>query len=127
MNDMKRLMVILVMVAVGVLPTMAQNFEVQQPNATFQSTSAMTGSGSAYSSNPTLNDNGTAEAPVTSAPRSLRKGTLPPPPSVDENDSGNVPLGEPWVLAIFAAAFAAVIAVRRRRTLNRKDVKPLNG
>ena len=113
---MKRIIMIIMAVALWALPAMAQNFEVQQPNATFQSTSAMTGSGSAYSSNPTLNDNGTAEAPVTSAPRSLRKGTLPPPPSVDENDSGNVPIGEPWMLAIFAAAFAAVIAVRRKRS-----------
>ena len=121
MNDMKRLMVILVMVAVGVLPTMAQNFEVQQPNATFQSTSAMTGSGSAYSSNPTLNDNGTAEAPVASAPRSLRKGTLPPPPAVDENDSGNVPLGDPvWPLMLMAIAFCGAIAIRKKRSaLNR--------
>ena len=41
------------------LPALAQ-IGAEQPNAVFQSTSTMTGSGSSYSANPTLNSDGTA-------------------------------------------------------------------
>lgn len=37
----------------------------------------------------------------------------------ETGQSTQSPIGEPWVLAIFAAVFAGVIAVRRRRALNR--------
>ena len=49
-------------------PTKAQfsnqdMFNAQAPSTTFQSTSTMMSSGSEYSSNPTIGDNGTAVAP----------------------------------------------------------------
>lgn len=97
-------------VALMALPAKAQTFEtrVEQPNAVFQSTSTMMGSGSQYSANPTLNTDGTATyngAPV-SAPSSryrAKKGN----PNVDENDEGNVPIGDAALpLLLLACAFA---------------------
>ena len=112
-------MILVIMVAAFVLPSMAQNYEAQQPNSAFQSTSTLMGSGSSLSSNPTINENGTASAPSYSPARAgsspRKSGLLPGEPTNKDGDPGNVPIGEPWVLAIFAAAFAAVIAVRRKR------------
>ena len=125
---MKKIIMIIMAVALIALPTMAQQEQWQ--------TSTMQASGSAYGSQvtPVGATSAPSEATTTAsyAPGRLgagvkTAGSLPGKPTNDEGDEGNVPIGEPWMLAIFAAAFAAVIAVRRRRTLNRKDVKPLNG
>jgi len=101
------------------VPVKAQSFQVEQPNAIFQSTSTMGGSGSAYSSNPTLDENGTANSPAASAPSGPRKakaGTTPPPPVIDENDSGNTPVGDAVLpLLLMAMAFGGVIYLRRRK------------
>ena len=115
---MKKIMILVVMVAAFALPTMAQNFEAQQPNATFQSTSTMMGTGSTYSSNPTINDNGTASAPSYAPASGPRKaGALPPPPTVQEGDSGNQPLGDAVLpLLLMAAAYVGIVAIRRKRT-----------
>jgi hypothetical protein len=95
------------------MPTMAQEWE---------STSSMQGSGSAYSSQVTAvgatsaADMGTTTTANYSPgrPGQVRKGFLDP--TNPGNQSNESPIGEPWVLAIFAAAFAAVIAVRRKRS-----------
>lgn len=115
-RDMRKLMILVVMLAAFALPTVAQNFEVQQPNATYQSTSTMTGSGSAYSSNPTINENGTASAPSYAPAAGQRRVSTPPAPTNDPNDSGNVPLGDAILpLMLCAVGFAGVIYVRRKR------------
>lgn len=113
MNDMKKIVMILMAAVLIALPAMAQFGSLEQPNAVFQSTSTLSPSGSAYSSNPTLDDNGTASAP-NRAPR--RSSMFPPTPEIDPNDSGNTPIGDATLpLLLFAAAFAATVAIRNRR------------
>ena len=108
------------MVVALTLPTMAQNFEAQQPNAAFQSTSTMMGSGSTYTSNPTLSENGTAYSPSAAAapsgPHMAKKDLgLPSVPST-EGDDGNVPLDDAmWPLLLFALAFVGVTYIRKRK------------
>ncbi len=57
-------LIVIVMLAVFALPAKAQQFNTfggaVAPQASFQSTSTMQGSGSAYSSNPMINSDGTA-------------------------------------------------------------------
>ena len=100
------------------MPTMAQQEQ-------WQSTSAMQSSGSAYSPQVTAVGATAAPSEATTTTTNYAPGrpgqprrSLDDTPEVGPigNDS---PIGEPWVLAIFAAAFAAVIAIRQRRTLNR--------
>ena len=82
MKDMKNIKVIkaigyglMVMGALVVsVPTMAQFsnqdiFNAQAPGTSFQSTSSLSGSGSAYSSNPTIGDDGTAANPNAEEPQ----------------------------------------------------------
>ena len=112
--------VMIVLAAVLALPVMAQ-FEYEEPNAQFQSTSGMITSGSAYSSTPTLNNDGTAafndptlpaDAPE-GAMHKARKGGLPGTPG----DSGvQQPIGDATLpLMLMAVAFAATVAIRNRR------------
>lgn len=119
---MKRIVIIIMAAVLVALPTMAQTFGEQEPqNAVFQSTSTMQGSGSAYSSQPTLDENGTAYSPAAApAGRAVRKSTaVPPKPKPDENDPGNVPLGDPvWPLMLMAMLFAGVVYIRRKKALN---------
>ena len=106
------------MVAAAVLPTMAQIGQ-QDPNSVqFQSTSTMQASGSVLASQPMLNADGTAYSPAAAAPTSgpRKSGSMPPPPTVEEGDSGNQPLGDAVLpLTLMALAFAGVIYLRRRR------------
>ena len=125
-----------VMVAALVLPTMAQSYGSQrsndrQPSATapaagFRTTSTMQGSGSTYTSNPTLESNGTASAPA-SGPNKAKKAVDPISGSdvmeqyihegyFKEEDILDTPLGDAVLpLALMALAFGGV-AVRRRRS-----------
>ena len=121
MKNMKRIIMILMAVALVALPTTAQNFgEQEQPTAAFQSTSTMTPVGSAYSANPTLNENGVAAAP-TSGSRKAKASTpaLPPAPTITDGDTGNTPLGDAVLpLMLMALALGGVIYLRRRKALN---------
>lgn len=100
-------------------PVTAQNFGAQQPNTVFQSTSTMTPTGSQYSSNPTLNSNGTAVAPTSGPYKAKKGGLLPPPPTVDPNDTGNTPLGDALIPLMLCACAYLIVRATRRRTLNR--------
>ena len=109
--------ILMVISVVGVLSVYAQP-QTEQPQVQFQSTSTLQGSGSTYSSTPTLNTNGTANtpasAPVLSGPK--RSGALPPPPVVEEGDTGNTPIGDAVIpLLAFALMFCGYIAIRRKR------------
>lgn len=122
-RDMKTIIykiAIVVMVAAFALPTMAQfdesQYSAQTPGTTFQSTSALSGSGSEYSSNPTIGDNGTAIAP-SSSPRirtiGQRRNEDEENPVIDddEKDIGN-PIGDDLLpLMLLAVGYAAA---RRR-------------
>lgn len=111
MKDMKRIVMIFMAVALIALPTMAQEWE---------STSSMQGSGSAYSSQVTAvgatqaaNMGTTTTAnQAPGRPGSIRRGF---DTGGETGKSTESPIGEPWVLAIFAAVFAGVIAVRKRQ------------
>lgn len=96
-------------------------FGASAPSATFQSTSSMPGSGSEYSSNPTLNADGTAayqgEANSSSKtnyqPRRAKKG--------DENNPGiteeDNPIGDAVLpLLLMSLAFGMFIYFRRKRS-----------
>ena len=118
MKDMKRIIMTFMVVALIALPTMAQQ--------EWQSTSSMQTSGSAYSSQVTSVGATAApsEATTTGAsyapgrPGSIRRYTYDDDWGTNQDwGEGNEgsPIGEPWVLAIFAAVFAGVIALRKRQ------------
>lgn len=110
------------MVAASVLPTMAQEW---QSTSVFQSTSTMTGSGSAYSSNPTINANGTAVAP-TGGPHKAKKedaGSLWGGQTVGEKVSDPTQPGSPLgdaILPLMLCAGAYLIIRARRRMVRSK-------
>lgn len=116
-NRVKKIMV-LAMVAVITLPAMAQwSAEEQErttaPSTSFQSTSTMQSSGSAYSTTPTLNADGTATYEAAGAPEQVRSSgprkVIPPTPSGDPT-----PVGDgAWALIVMAGAYAA-LRIRRK-------------
>ena len=129
-----------------VLPALAQNYgnpykpasnrsgmpqvEATAPASSFQSTSAMTGSGSSYSANPTLNSDGTASynGASTSGPRHAKKdgegegggggGIGAIDPEEYEEKPLETPLGDAVLpLMLMSLAFCGVIYLRRRKTV----------
>lgn len=120
MKTMKNKIFVVLITTVFALPVMAQ-FEYNEPNAQFQSTSGLKTSGSTYTSTPALNADGTATyneltAPSESSEGSMpkvRKGSVP----VTPGDSGvQQPIGDAALpLMLFAAAAAATVAIRNRR------------
>ena len=138
MKDMKRIIMILMAVALVALPTMAQSFSSKRTvdndqraaqsfttTEPFRSTSAMQTSGSVYSANPVLNENGTAYNPseaamsahIQSGPRkSLGDNPSDPGKTTDESS----PIGDAVLpLMLMAVAFCGYIALRRRKALKR--------
>ena len=130
MKDMKHRMISMVagLLLAGLLPLAAQTQE-------WNSTSTLKGSGSGYQSQVTFVGAEKATLiPMTSTSAMMDTGDLPMP---GENGSGTAngprrsfinpgdpgdqseefPIGEPWVLLLFAAAGAGVIAYRRWRAL----------
>lgn len=94
-------------------------FGASAPSATFQSTSSMPGSGSEYSSNPTLNADGTA-AYQGEANSSSKTNHQPRRAKKDENnpviDGGDNPIGDAVLpLLLMALAFCGVVYYRRKR------------
>ena len=116
-----------VMVALIVsVPTMAQfssnqNSEFSNPtvapSTTFQSTSSLSGSGSAYSSNPTISDDGTASNPNAEEPQQanarrigVRQNVIEVP---DDNPVGDLLLPL-LALAIVYGVWCTVYRRKRR-------------
>ena len=123
MKDMKKVMNIKVIgyglwVVVALLvgaPVTAQNQQEWQ-------TSTMVGSGSAYSPQVTEVGATTVSSNVTTTtesyspakgPNRAKKDFLDP--ANPGNQSNESPVGEPWVLAVFALAFGGIVFLRRRR------------
>ena len=83
------------------------------PTATFQSTSSYSGQWNSDPSSSLLNNDGSVNsgAYMTSGPnRAKKEDVLPPNPDVDdENDSGNVPLGEGVLALLMMAGGYAVV------------------
>ncbi len=117
-NIMKRIMMIIMAVALIALPTMAQQQEGQ-------STSAMQGSGSTYSSqvNAIGAESANQMATTTTASYAPAKAPNGPHRSIEYNgewdgDEGS-PIGDAMVpLSLIALAFCGVVYFRRKRALN---------
>lgn len=125
-KDMKKLLMILMAVALVALPTMAQSFSSQTPmNTVFQSTSTMTPTGSQYSSNPMINSDGTAynpaEASSTSGPHKAKQGSLPGMP--DTSGQGNTPIGDALIPLMLCAGAYLIIRARRRMVRSKVSEK----
>ena len=114
----KKVFMMIVAATLMALPAAAQTFganQAEQPNAAFQSTSALTGSGSSYSSNPTLNADGTASYEGASYTPAKAPGG---PNRVPPTDHSNTPLGDAVLpLMLCALAFCAVTYLRRKKAL----------
>lgn len=130
MIDMKRVILISSLLFAISFTAMAQIFGATHgeerkafgataPSATFHSTSSMSGSGSAYSANPTLNADGTAAyqgASYSPAHAPAHPGQIRRNPVVDDADPGNVPLGDGWLpLMLLLCAYAGYKKVRARK------------
>ena len=126
---MRKKLVLLMILAAALmaLPALAQNFGSQpadQPNASFQSTSTMTGSGSSYSANPTLNSDGTAaysnasySSSQNSGPRRAKHSTDTPGEVENTVDNENSPLGDTLLpLLLMSLAFGMFVYFRRKRS-----------
>ena len=126
---MRKKLVLLMILAAALmaLPALAQNFGSQpadQPNASFQSTSTMTGSGSSYSANPTLNSDGTAaysnasySSSQNSGPRRAKHSTDSPGEVDTTVDKENSPLGDTlFPLLLMSLAFGMFVYFRRKRS-----------
>ena len=131
MKTMKRNIMMIVMAAALALPAVAVEFGntsqyAVAPQASFQSTSTMAGSGSAYTSNPTIGDDGTADYGGSSGPN-RRKGKKDENPFGDQTigDVGNpnepgTPIGDAVLpLILMALAFCGVVYLRRKKALSR--------
>ncbi len=120
---MRKKLVLLMILAAALmaLPALAQTFgtnQAEQPNAAFQSTSTLSGSGSSYSANPTLNSDGTAtyqnaapsKVPAGSGPH--KSGPINPGPDPKEG-----PLGDTLLPLLFMSlAFCGYLYLRRKRS-----------
>ncbi len=135
---MKNRIIVMIMAAVFALPAMAGWINQERKDATvqqetFQSTSTMAPSGSAYSSNPTLDIDGTASTPTSTPSKGPRRSKMDDDPDFGEHtdvggngtdnenwDYENSPIGDAVLpLLLFAGAAAGIIALRRRRALSR--------
>ena len=87
------------------------------PTATFQSTSSYSGQWNSDPSSSLLNNDGSVNsgAYMTSGPNRAKKDdpVLPPNPDVDDDDSGNVPLGE-GMLALLLMAGGYAVARKKK-------------
>lgn len=111
--DMKKLMILVVMVAALALPAMAQSSQ------DWQSTSTMRGAGSAYSSQVTaVGATSVEEMSSTTAMASEPGGPRRIGPTHGEDNPN--PVGEPVLpLLLMAAAAAGVIYLRKRNAHNK--------
>lgn len=108
-------------VALLALPATAQTFgtqQAEQPNAVFQSTSSMQGSGSTYSANPTLNSDGTASYGGQQQASAPSNGSNKPRrTAIEPSDDAYIPLGDALLPLLFMSlAFCGYLYLRRKRS-----------
>lgn len=108
-------LIVIVMLAVFALPAKAQFNQYHgavAPQASFQSTSTMVGTGSSYSSYPMLNDDGTATYNGASySPAEAPSG----PKKVGGHAQEGMPIGDAVLpLTLFAGAYLIMRAARRK-------------
>ena len=127
MKDMiKKIVIMMVGIALIVLPTAAQTFsnqKTEQPNVVFQSTSVMTSSGSQYSANPMLGEDGTASYNGASyAPaKAPRKATMDGDDDITIVTPGQggsqAPVGDAIIpLLLMVMAYTTIVFLRRKTT-----------
>ena len=124
MKTMKQniaIIAIIVVAAVMALPAAAQQFNTfggaVAPQASFQSTSTLQGTGSSYSSNPMLNSDGTATyngasyspAEAPSGPNKAKQGWT----------IEGTPIGDAVLPLMLCALAYLIVRATRKRTLNR--------
>ena len=107
--------------ALVALPTVAQSFgDQEQPKAQFQSTSVMQTSGSVYASQPAINADGTAYNPAEALQTTTQTPSGPRKIAPVTPEGNATPIGDAVLpLTLIALAFCGIIALRRRRALNR--------
>ncbi len=112
MKTMKRHIVMIVMAAALALPAMAVDYGYKSqyavmPPAEFHSTSTMVATGSAYTSNPTLSDDGTATYSGAQENTSNPRGVHKAPPINPGSGDKPYPIGDAVLpLLLLACAFA---------------------
>ncbi len=97
------------------MPVTAQNFGAQQPNTVFQSTSTMAPTGSQYSANPSLNENGMATAP-SQGPHRAKMDYIPGTPSTpgQGSEENQFPIGDALIPLMLCACAYLIIRARKR-------------
>lgn len=121
---MKRIMMIIMAVALVALPTMAQGFRTQTTDEkvqtqAFQSTSTMKTSGSVYASQPALNADGTAYNPAQAVQSPAQAPSGPRKIGVVTPEDDPTPVGDAVLpLMLMALAFCGIVYYRRRKALN---------
>ena len=123
MKTMKRNIMMIVMAVAFALPAVAVEYGNKSqyavmPPASFQSTSTMVATGSTYSSNPTLGDDGTATYNGDQGNSSNPRGVHKAPPLIvtpGQLEEGHVPLGDAVLpLLLLACAYLIMRATRTR-------------
>lgn len=112
MKTLKRHIVMIVMAAALALPAVAVDYGYKSqyavmPPAEFHSTSTMVATGSAYSSNPTIGDDGTATYGGSSGPSRRRA----PDPLGTEDDMNTNPGGSGMEIPIGDAALPMMLMI----------------
>lgn len=104
-----------ILIALGFLFLTATTLSAQYaetPNMGFQSTSTMAGTGSAYSSNPMLNADGTA---ALHGPSRISGARYTPPGTTGDKDGPGLPIGDEMVpLLIFALGYGIYRIIRKQ-------------
>ena len=120
---MKKLIMIVVMVAAVALPAMAgwittsDKQDATNNQEAFQSTSTMQGSGSAYSSTPVLNEDGTASFESSESEQTRLMSGPRKAPGTPGNSGTEMPIGDAVLpLMLMAVMAGGVIYLRRRKT-----------
>ena len=126
---MKKLLIILMAVALFALPTMAQSFSSQAPtNTVFQSTSTMAPTGSQYSSNPMLNSDGSAVYTGDSYGPHRAKKEDPDPwggQTMEDHKTSEAgtPIGDALIPLMLCAGAYLIIRARRRMVRSKMSEK----
>ena len=127
---MRKKVIIMIMVAVlTALPTMGQILSEKQVSIGFQSTSVMSGSGSAYTANPVLNEDGTASYDgaegTTRIGKIRRDPATPGTPSTPGAGGEQFPMGDA-VLPLMMLAMAYMLVRRYRKVSEKYRKEPKN-
>ena len=117
---MRRIVMIIMAVALVALPTMAQSFgQEDQLQTQFRSTSTLQGSGSTYSANPSLNADGTAYNPAEASTQAQSPAQALSGPRRAQGTTGtkeDFPLGDAVLpLMLMALAYMGLRFFRARK------------